>query len=371
MNETIIQEMLQAFDEIQQPRTPYVLEHMVVGSRFTLEQQYAQCVLELSIAYDNLRTAKCNARIKEIDIEEHPASTEKDRLNKEILEIELEQLNRARLGAEREFEYLFNKWQSYPKKFNRAELNDAQEQEFIMRLETQALMDKNASGRISVGNQEGLRQIGRMPYPELDEFRLVEKRFLESGDIKLSIVIPTEFKDEKLECLQGLEFPAGVQVRVENCYGMPVADAYNQLFNHALEARSDYILTVEDDTFPQPDALIKLMEFIKANPKTAIGAYYIKKEQARQGVHIVIENGQRTQLKDDGEIHEVYTLAMGCSLYPVEMLKFINYPYFKTTDSLSQDSFFSQLAREAGYKLLVDTSIKCKHIDRITKEVYE
>ena len=41
-------EMLQAFEEIQMPRTPFALEKLVVGARFTQEQQYAQCVLELS-----------------------------------------------------------------------------------------------------------------------------------------------------------------------------------------------------------------------------------------------------------------------------------------------------------------------------------
>lgn len=49
----------------------------------------------------------------------------------------------------------------------------------------------------------------------------------------------------------------------------------------------------------------------------------------------------------------------------------ISYPWFKTTPNMTQDSFFSQLAREAGYKLLVDTNIKCKHIDRSTGKVYE
>src|SRR5205085_10998931 len=39
--------------------------------------------------------------------------------------------------------------------------------------------------------------------------------------------------------------------------------------------------------------------------------------------------------------------------------------------SLTQDSFFSQKARDAGYRLLCDTSVRSKHIDRNTGEVFE
>jgi GT2 family glycosyltransferase len=167
-----------------------------------------------------------------------------------------------------------------------------------------------------------------------------------------------------------LELPNGVQVRVENCYGLKVADAYNKLFQTALDARSDYVLTVEDDTFPQSDALIKLLELVKKNPKCVVGAWYPKKEESLQGVHIILKDGKRQQMDCDGTIQEAYTISMGCTLYPIEIFKTIAYPWFVTTNALTQDSFFSQLAREAGYKLLVDTSIKCKHIDRKTGKVF-
>jgi hypothetical protein len=38
---------------------------------------------------------------------------------------------------------------------------------------------------------------------------------------------------------------------------------------------------------------------------------------------------------------------------------------------LTQDAFFSQLVREAGYQLLVDTSLRIAHVDRTTGERYE
>lgn len=367
-----IEDMLQAFDEIQMPRTPYVLDKMVVNSKFTEEQKYAQCVLEMSIAYDNLRTAKCNAELKQIEIDEIDTSTRKGELEKEIKVIELEQLNRARLGAMREFEYLFNLWKTFDKKYTREDLNNAQEKEYTMRLETQARQDMNANGRISVGNQEGLRHIGRAPYPELDVSRSVEKRFLENGKYRILLAVPTEHKAEKgLPCIEGVEFPNGAQIKIYNSWGRRVDDSYNHIVETALEDKADFIVTVEDDTFPPKDAIVRLMKLLEENDNCAVGAWYPKKEENRQGVHIELIKGKRGAMPDDGKVHEAYTMAMGCSIYPIEMFMKIPYPWFKTTSNLSQDSFFSQLARENGYKLLVDTSIKCKHIDRVTGKVFE
>jgi hypothetical protein len=367
-----LEEMIKAFDEIQMPRTPYVLENMVVNSKFTEQQKYAQCVLEMSIAYDNLRTAKCNAELKQIEIDEINAKDRKGELEKEIKKIELEQLNRARLGAMREFEYLFKLWKSFGRTYTREELNEAQEKEYTIRLETQARQDMNATGRISVSNQEGLRHIGRFPYPELDISRSVEKRFLEDGKYRILLAVPTEFKAEKgLPCIEGLVFPNGAEIKIYNSWGRKVDDSYNHIVQTALEDKADFIVTVEDDTFPPKDAIVKLMKLFSKNENCAVGAWYPKKEKNRQGVHIEIKKGKRGAMPDDGKIHEAYTMAMGCSIYPIEMFMTIPYPWFKTTTNLSQDSFFSQLARENGYKLLVDTSIKCKHIDRETGQVFE
>lgn len=369
-------ELLKAFDEIQMPRTPFSLEKFVVGSHFTDQQKYAQCVLELQIAYDNLRLARLHLQEKDIEIAEMQKSfkkgNEKIEIQLQIKNIEKEQLSRAVLGAMREFEFLYNLWEKWPKKYTRDELNSAQEEEYTRRLETQAMHDKNAHGRVSVSNQEGLRQIGKIVYPELDIARSVEQNYLKEGEIKILIAVPTEVKAEKgLPCLAGLVFPNGASTKIHNCYGMKIEDAYNQIAQIAINDRADYLITIEDDTFPQPDAILKLFDLVKKNPHSAVGAWYPKRESGNQGVHIVLKEGIRQQLDVDSGIHEVYTLAMGCSIYPVAMFMDIPYPWFKTTANLSQDSFFSQLARERGWKLLVDTSVQCKHIDRNSGKVYQ
>lgn len=369
-DEKITNELEEAFREMHMARPPYVLERLVVGSKFTPEQQYAQCVLELSIAYDNLRLAEIDCQIKEHEMKDLDGKGVVEDLEKQKKAIELEQTNRAMIGKKREFDCLYAMWKSFPKKYTREEINAAQPEEYRQRLLTQAEQDMHAMGRISAGNQEGLRQIGQVPYPQLDFARDVERRYLEEGKFRVLLVVPTKDKDEKLKCVKGLNFPAGAEIKILNSYGRPVADNYNDAVKMALEDKADFVVTVEDDTFPPADAFVRLFELIRQHKKSAVGAWYPKKEEARQGVHIVQGKDGRTFMEDDGTVQEAYTMAMGCSIYPIEMFMQVPFPWFVTTDQLSQDSYFSQLAREKGWKLLVDTSVKCGHRDRATGRTF-
>jgi hypothetical protein len=362
----------QAFIEIQMPRTPFALENFVVNSKFTDQQRYAQCVLELSIAYDNLRTVNLALEKKHLEMDAIDTTSRIGQIDKEMKQIETEQTERAVIGAIREFDFLYDMWTKFPIKYTREQLDEAQQEEYTKMLETQAQHDLNATGRISVGNQEGLRQLGKITYPALDIARDVEKRFLEEGKSRILLAVATQEKAEQgLPCIEDLSIPTGSEIKIYNSWGRTIDDSYNHIVQTALEDKADYIITVEDDTFPPKDALVKLMELLRKNDKCAVGAWYPKREKNLQGVPIVIKNGKRQQLKPDNKVHEVYTLPMGCSIFPIEIFMEIPYPWFATTANLSQDSFFSQLAREHGWKLLVDTSIRCKHIDRITGEVFE
>jgi len=141
----------------------------------------------------------------------------------------------------------------------------------------------------------------------------------------------------------------------------------------ALKDQAEFMLTVEDDTFPPPDAFVKLINMYRnmGNPKLIVGGWYPKKTMSREGTPIILVGGKRQALAADGEVHEVYTIPMGCTLFPTSVFLETEFPYFATTEHLTQDSFFSQKAREKGYKLLCDTSIRCKHVDVNTGEVYE
>lgn len=162
--EAAIINMQQAFDEIQMPRTPFVLQHFVVGAQDTEPQQYHQCVLELQIKYDAIRRALLQQKRIELEIEQLEAEdTPIANIDVEIKRLDLEGMDRALLGAMREFGALYQIFQLFPHRYTRAELDAAQEDYWTKRLLCQAETERQATGIVGVGNRDALRQIGYLP----------------------------------------------------------------------------------------------------------------------------------------------------------------------------------------------------------------
>ncbi len=373
----IVKEMEESFLAIQMPRSAYTIEKFVVGQHDTVEMQFCQCVLELQIKYDNLRRAKLGRRRIEIQIKElEDKGTEIDLIDADLKRIDQEQQDFAVLGALREFEALYKIYQSFPKKYTRKEIDDAQENYWKLRLDRQAQQDLQATGRIGVGNSEALRQINLTGTPKLDHIREVEKKYLEVGDVKVLIVVPTREKAESLPVLEKLAIPSGVQIKYLNVFGRSTADAYNDAIQTALNDGADFLLTVEDDTFPPDDGFFKLLQRYReiGDPKVVLGGYYVKKQENREGVHIQIVGGKRQALtlsnKDVG-VYEVYTIAQGFTLFPMECFLQTEYPWTVTTAHLTQDSFLSQKLRDKGFKLMVDGDVRCRHLDVASGKYYE
>lgn len=379
VNEAVkaIEELEQSFLEIQQPRTSYVIEKFVVGQHDTIEMQFSQCVLEIQIKVANLKRAKLGKRKIEIQIKElEDKGTEIDQIDADLKRIDLQEQDYAVLGALRELDALYKIYQSFPKKYTREEIDNAQESYWKLRLDRQAQQDLQATGRVGVGNSEALRQINLAATPKLDHIREVEKKYLEVGDVKILIVVPTREKAERLPVLENLAIPSGVQVKFLNVFGRTTAEAYNDAIQTALNDGCDMLLTVEDDTFPPPDGFQRLLARYReiGDPKAVLGGYYVKKVPYPEGVHIQVIAGKRQALtlnKNDVGVHEVYTIAQGFTLFPIECFLQTEYPWTVTTAHLTQDSFLSQKLREKGFKLLVDASVRCRHVDVATGNSYE
>ena len=366
-------DLIAAFDEIQMPRSEYELRKFVIESQDTQAKAYAHCVLELSNKYDNLRFANIDVQIKEHEIADLEIKGDKiSMLEAQKKRIELEQTNRARVGALREFEALYRIWNEFEHKYTRAEIDADQPEYWSRRISRQANNDMVATGRVSPSNVDALRMIGKASVPALDVVRDVERRYLENGNVKILLAVATQEQAvDGLPCLEVLDLPNNYQFKILNVHGRTIDDAYDYAVQEAIKDDADFLFTVEDDTFPQKDAIVRLMQYAVSDPLGVYGAWYPKRTKTRQGTAIVMKNGKREFLDDDGQMHEVYTIPMGCTVYPMSLFYKVPRPWFVTTNVMTQDSFVSQLAREAGYKLYVDTAIKCKHIDRETKEIFE
>lgn len=159
--ESIISELQQDFEAIAMPRSPYVLEHLVVKERDTEPAQWEQCVLEMRIKYANIR--RLLLQIEKAEIERDTASGIGDRLSDieaQLKQIDIDEMQWSLTGMVREFFALFAIYKQFGRRYSRNELDQAQADYWFKRLSRQAAQDVFAGGRVSVSNQDALRQIG-------------------------------------------------------------------------------------------------------------------------------------------------------------------------------------------------------------------
>lgn len=385
------QELLDDFDAIQMARTPEVLQRFVVGAQAMDHpaQGWAQCVLELQIKYDDIRRAKITAELIQLEIDElERDGTAKSRLTAQLKRIDLEAQDRAMLGAIREFQSLYAIYQSYEKRYTREELNTAQTEYWRNRVTRQALQEQQSRQLgIGPGNLEALRELDMSPLTlpapmdtlalptttKTDEIVRVENRYLNVGKQRILIVTLTA-SPEQPDSVPVLDrpytIPATVERRRHCIYGMTIDRGYTEAVMCALRDGATHLMCIEDDTFPPLDAIERLL----AHDKDVVCGWYPKRQPGPLvGVPIVLRNGKRQTLDNpDAEppLVELYTAPMGCTLFKMDIFSRIPTPWFVTTGQLTQDSFFSQQARDAGITLWCDTTIRCEHIDRTTGAVY-
>lgn len=150
----IVEELRQDFDAIAMPRSAYVLENLVVKVHEHPTQQWLQCVLEMRIKYNVIRRHLVNRQKLQREIE-----TTEDEFESELKRIDLDDLEYGLLGATREFMSLYQIYQTMPR-FTAEQIEAGQAEYWYNRLTKQAAHDLQSTGRVSVGNIEGLRQIG-------------------------------------------------------------------------------------------------------------------------------------------------------------------------------------------------------------------
>ena len=178
------------------------------------------------------------------------------------------------------------------------------------------------------------------------------------------IVIPSEHRTT-------LHFAPPKGHQVLQVWGRPVADNYNYAVQMFLASNDDVFCTVEDDIFPPLEALSLLLLDLKTLDGAAVGAWYPRRELPRACMHMDGEYPTWRSVPDDGQLHCITYLGMGCSVYPRAMIEKIPKPLFRTFGAETQDVYFSRKAREYGFKLYVDSAIKCSHKDREVGVLYE
>jgi hypothetical protein len=154
-------ELEAAFHSINQARSNYQIEHFVVGQHDTEPRKYSQCVLELQVRTFNLRRQMVQKRqlLKKI-----ASTTDID--EKELLTIDLEELELGLENQVREWNTLYNIFEAMPK-FTYEQIQSGESEYWNLRLARQCQEDLLASGRIGVGNLDALWQSKAIENPAI------------------------------------------------------------------------------------------------------------------------------------------------------------------------------------------------------------
>ncbi len=177
--------------------------------------------------------------------------------------------------------------------------------------------------------------------------------------------------------------------------GQEVGRAYTErvqwVLDHPILSKCKFVLTLEDDNLPPPDAHLKLLDSIELGPFDAISGLYWTKGDVNMPMAYgnphkfketgVLEFAPRDIIEalKDGNVMEVNGVGMGCTLWRMDVFRQLPPPWFVTVDKaipatglmrITQDLYFCERMRRAGMKLAVDLRVGVGHIDVEQEVVY-
>jgi hypothetical protein len=152
-----------------------------------------------------------------------------------------------------------------------------------------------------------------------------------------------------------------------------------------------YVMTMESDNLPPPDAQIRLIETIEEGQFDGVSGIYFTKgdvnmpmaygdpNKFRQTGALEFEPRDVREALAKGQVMEVNGIAMGCSLYRLSLFKEVKPPWFVTLNdyvegqgasAMTQDLYFCRQAKLQGKSFAVDFRVRVGHMDLGTGEVY-
>lgn len=216
-------------------------------------------------------------------------------------------------------------------------------------------------------------------------------------DASTVVIIPTRgtINYRVVQTWQSMIAPMNQRKAVLFCAGDEVGHAYNRMIQTILDnpelSKWKYVLTLEDDNLIPADAHIRLLESIEAGPYDAVSGIYFTKgdtnmpmaygdpdEFARTGVLDFRPRDIRQPLAS-GHVMPVNGIAMGCSLYRMDLFRSMPGPWFvsvadivpdKGPQCYTQDLYACERWARAGKRFAVDMRVRVGHLDINTGVVY-
>jgi len=194
---------------------------------------------------------------------------------------------------------------------------------------------------------------------------------------KILIAIPTarNIEVDTFKSIYDLEIPDGYETEFRYTFGYRVDQVRNLIASWA--ANYDYLFSVDSDIVFPPDTLKKML----SHNVDIVSGLYIQRIPGTHALEIYLPNQwggmNRAELQNlpDNALVEIGGCGFGCVLAKGEIFSAVGYPQFEYhvaldhKDTISEDTDFCAKARNKGFRIYVDTSIKCDHLGAFTFKV--
>ncbi len=200
--------------------------------------------------------------------------------------------------------------------------------------------------------------------------------------MKLLIGIPTGGQPTRpfLDALSALELPPAVTDADRLVWnGNAVAVQREMIARDAVQRGADLLAMIDDDIVAPPDALVKLIAALEADPDAALaGALYYSRDSARPMAVARWSSADTTTAAipayADGKVAVVDGVGFGCIVLRVAALGALSLPYFaahvyvdpsaRSVRQCDEDYLLCERLRHAGQRVLLHAGVRCGHYDR-------
>lgn len=181
------------------------------------------------------------------------------------------------------------------------------------------------------------------------------------------IAVPTQrfIETSTFKSIYDLEIPEGINVTFEVFEGDQIDQIRNLIADWG--KKYDYLFCVDSDIVLPRETLTNFV----FSQKDIISGVYIQRLPGEPQAEIYRQDYSRYPydvLMTADKQFEVGACGFGCVLIDSRVLRSMDYPHFvyksalDHNQTLSEDVYFCQKAREKGFKVWCDTSIRCDHI---------
>lgn len=194
----------------------------------------------------------------------------------------------------------------------------------------------------------------------------------------IDLVIALLKRDQADLCLTDawnrLIVPAGVRSQIIEIWGLEVTKARNFAVEQTLKMGATHLLFIDDDVIAPNNALMKLWTLMQEKDALVTSGLYYKKVEP---LECPFED-EKGEITIEGVQVADKICGMGFCLINIEgVTDKVPLPLFHAFGapdgfwSMGEDAFFTQnLVHYTEEAPLVDTSIKCLHVDKLWKKIY-